>query len=676
MVGTRCDTGNRDGTRLALLPAPYVAATGNTSSALEAVAAARCRPPRGVRRLLCVSLAAGGLAQPVPVPGGAAPTAQTTAPAPAVDPLGRSTPRGTVWGFLHAARKGELDLARQYLDTRLGQKAAEELAHHLFVVLDARLPARLTQISDVAEGSRANPQRPDQDHVVQSPARRVRWTSSSFGFVPRTKSRSGSSRTQRSTRFPGSTRRSRSSADGTFLPSSLSGARLRGVRIVEWLVVLLAIPIAYFATVLLNRLLVPLAQPIWRRMIGDAGPPVRSVLPVPARLLLLCVLGNWLLSFLSLSLLVRQFWSSVARTMTIVAVVWLLLVISAEVERAVRSRVPPANAAAASSLLRLSRRAVELLIVFAGLLAMLRHFGVDPTPALAGLGVGGIAVALAAQKTLENVIAGASLIFDQAVRVGDFLKMGEIAGTVDHIGLRSTRIRTLDRTVVSVPNGQIANAALETISARDKFWFHPVVSLRYDTTLGAAPRRHRRSASPARAAGVRGSRVRTSKIYSSRSVLPRRRGLHLPLLAGLESFPGAPGTTALRHYRDRRTGRHRHRLPVADDVRSRCARRAGEASHRTIPVAGGNAGAIVAGRACPLERSVSLMRYSTIVPTVLLVVRRACRAGTRAAQGRPRSLHGQPAGRRGHGAAPAPRRSRSTSRNIRRTPIGLPSNRH
>ena len=76
------------------------------------------------------------------------------------------------------------------------------------------------------------------------------------------------------------------------------------------------------------------------------------------------------------------------------------------------------------------------------MLATLRHFGVDPTPALAGLGVGGIAVALAAQKTLENVIAGASLIFDQAVTTGDFLKMGEISGTVDHIGLRSTRIRT------------------------------------------------------------------------------------------------------------------------------------------------------------------------------------------------------------------------------------------
>jgi MscS family membrane protein len=112
----------------------------------------------------------------------------------------------------------------------------------------------------------------------------------------------------------------------------------------------------------------------------------------------------------------------------------------------------------------------------------LHYFGVNPTAALAGLGVGGIAVAFAAQKTLENVIGGVSLIIDQAVRVGDFLKVGDTSGTVADIGLRSTRIRTLDRTVVSVPNGQIANMTLENISSRDKFWFHPVLALRYGTT--------------------------------------------------------------------------------------------------------------------------------------------------------------------------------------------------
>jgi MscS family membrane protein len=122
------------------------------------------------------------------------------------------------------------------------------------------------------------------------------------------------------------------------------------------------------------------------------------------------------------------------------------------------------------------------IVLFSGLLFTLYHFGINLTATLAGLGVGGIAVALAAQKTLENVIAGVSLIVDQAVHVGDFLNLGDIQGTVVEVGLRSTSIRTVDRTVVSLPNAQIANMRLETLSVRDKFLFHPVVGLLYQTT--------------------------------------------------------------------------------------------------------------------------------------------------------------------------------------------------
>lgn len=182
------------------------------------------------------------------------------------------------------------------------------------------------------------------------------------------------------------------------------------------------------------------------------------------------------------SLLVRQFWAGIAGLLTILAVAWLVIVLNEHAERYIARRLPPANQAAAAALLRVARRGVDLLTIFVALIATLRHFGIDATPALAGLGVGGIAVALAAQKTLENVIAGASLVFDQAVRVGDFLRVGGTAGTVDHIGLRSTRLRTLDRTIVTIPNGQIADVSLETISARDMFWFHPIVGLRYSTT--------------------------------------------------------------------------------------------------------------------------------------------------------------------------------------------------
>jgi len=91
-------------------------------------------------------------------------------------------------------------------------------------------------------------------------------------------------------------------------------------------------------------------------------------------------------------------------------------------------------------------------------------------------------VALAAQKTLENVIGGLSLIFDETIQLGDTLKLADSIGTVDAIGLRSTRIRTLDRTILSVPNGQIANATIENFSRRDRFRFLHIVGVEYGTT--------------------------------------------------------------------------------------------------------------------------------------------------------------------------------------------------
>jgi len=185
---------------------------------------------------------------------------------------------------------------------------------------------------------------------------------------------------------------------------------------------------------------------------------------------------------LDLPLLTRQFWSGVSGVITIATCVWLVLLLNGWVEGLSRRRLERRGVQGTVSILRLIRRTVDLFVLFGGALILLTYFNVNVTAALAGLGVGGIAVALAAQKTLENVIGGVSIIADQAVRVGTFVKVGATMGTVEDIGLRSTRIRTMDRSLVSIPNGQISNERLEDMSSRDKFWLHPVLSLRYETT--------------------------------------------------------------------------------------------------------------------------------------------------------------------------------------------------
>jgi MscS family membrane protein len=134
------------------------------------------------------------------------------------------------------------------------------------------------------------------------------------------------------------------------------------------------------------------------------------------------------------------------------------------------------------SILLLTQRITKALVVVVVFLIALSLLGFEMKGFLAGLGIGGIAVALAAQKTLENVFGGIWVLSDRAIRVGDFCVFGAQKGTVEDIGLRSTRVRTLDRTVVTIPNGQLANMIVENFTLRDKFWFNPALSLRYETT--------------------------------------------------------------------------------------------------------------------------------------------------------------------------------------------------
>jgi len=118
--------------------------------------------------------------------------------------------------------------------------------------------------------------------------------------------------------------------------------------------------------------------------------------------------------------------------------------------------------------------------------AILSDWGYNAATILAGLGVGGLAIALAAQNTIENLFGGVAVISDRPVSVGDLCRFGDRVGTVEDIGLRSTRIRTLDRTLVTIPNAEFSSMTLENLSKRDKIWFHFALNLQRDTTPTSA----------------------------------------------------------------------------------------------------------------------------------------------------------------------------------------------
>lgn len=138
---------------------------------------------------------------------------------------------------------------------------------------------------------------------------------------------------------------------------------------------------------------------------------------------------------------------------------------------------------ASRALLLIMSRAAKVIVVVVAAVSFLSGLGLPVGSLLAGLGIGGIALAFGAQKTVENLFGAIAIGIDQPLREGDFVRIeADVLGTVEAVGLRSTRIRTLDRTVVTLPNGRLADMKIETFAARDRCRLAGTLGLVYDTT--------------------------------------------------------------------------------------------------------------------------------------------------------------------------------------------------
>jgi MscS family membrane protein len=170
------------------------------------------------------------------------------------------------------------------------------------------------------------------------------------------------------------------------------------------------------------------------------------------------------------------------RGIMVLAAAWLAMLIGGATAQAIVNspRIDPKSVDA--SLVRITARLVSLAAAVLIVVEGARMLGLPVMGLIAGLGVGGLAVALAAQSTIENFIGSITVYADRPVRVGDFCRFGDEVGTVEQIGLRSTRIRTLGRSVMTIPNAEFSRLKLDNFSLRDSNLFRTTVSLRYETT--------------------------------------------------------------------------------------------------------------------------------------------------------------------------------------------------
>ncbi len=134
------------------------------------------------------------------------------------------------------------------------------------------------------------------------------------------------------------------------------------------------------------------------------------------------------------------------------------------------------------ALLPLGGRITKVAVVAVGAVTIVSSLGYPVASILAGLGIGGLAVALAAQKTFENLLGAFAIGIDQPFREGDFVHIDDFVGTIESIGLRSTRIRTLDRTLIAIPNGQLAEKRLESFAERDRIRLFVTLGVLYETS--------------------------------------------------------------------------------------------------------------------------------------------------------------------------------------------------
>ncbi len=251
----------------------------------------------------------------------------------------------------------------------------------------------------------------------------------------------------------------------------------------QWIALALAIPILVLLAWLVGGLLRGILTRLAARTATEWDDLLVLHLRGPFRLWVAAVAATPLLNVIELNARVSAFVDATTRGLVLLSLFWGVL----RVIRLVQERV--ANAVWASGDSQQARTLVPLLgnilrvtLGVIAILVTLSQFGYPVSTLLAGLGIGGIAVALAGQKTVEHLFGSVSLAADKAFRVGDWVRAGPTEGMIERIGLRSTSFRTNDRTVVRIPNGRLADERIETFGERDRMFLRTDLDLVFGTT--------------------------------------------------------------------------------------------------------------------------------------------------------------------------------------------------
>jgi MscS family membrane protein len=416
------------------------------------------------------------------LPTSAAPPAKTE-PTAQIDLLGRNSPHSAMMGLLKCTEDEDYETAARYLQPIPGDEANLPQRARELQALHQKFKGNIALLSDDPNGTIEAGLPPSEIRAgvltvggmtadvilvrVDDPESGKIWLISqeTIAKVPQ---------------LYAAMKSEAPTAADRIVPAALTGRLLLGMSLAQWLGWLLSIPISWLLAWLLTFLL-SAPRRVWYKL---RKLPFRTVWETPLGMPLRCILAFLMHSLfvylLDPPLLYRVYYFRFIATLLMGCFLWLLSTITDRgFEHAVnRTRTQRGGG---ESILIMVQRINRIVLLIVALVVALAIFGFNVKTTLAGLGIGGLAIALAAQKSLENLIGGVSLLMDKALRVGDFCQIGDQLGTVEDIGLRSLKLRTLDQNLSVVPNGSLAQMQFQNMARRSKLLINQTFSLRIET---------------------------------------------------------------------------------------------------------------------------------------------------------------------------------------------------
>jgi MscS family membrane protein len=250
----------------------------------------------------------------------------------------------------------------------------------------------------------------------------------------------------------------------------------------QWIALLFLICVAYAAGFFVARLLVRCLTSLTQRTVTPWDDLLVERAAAPMRLAASLAIFYFGTLTLGLSPSGEAAMAVFAQVVAVFAAAWLAMRLVDLFAAFADQKLDVRGDAGAKTLVPMGRRIAKVFLLAIAALSLLQNLGFNITSLLAGLGIGGLAVALAAQKTLENVFGGMMVVLDRPVKIGDFCKVGEHMGTVEDIGMRASLLRTLDQTVVSIPNSEFSTVRIENFAGRRRMRLATVLQVGYDTT--------------------------------------------------------------------------------------------------------------------------------------------------------------------------------------------------